>query len=246
MNNLLYIDLLKVRNLKAWVSIVPMVLVPVLYSVLMYSFIMVGKYQYDSENDWLFSWAIVSMFYGTLFYPLISCSVVSLFCKVENDQNNWQRMFLYPITKWKLFYSKVLWSIITLLIIQIFALLTFGISSLLLNTEDPIPYVFLLKCAFLGWIGIIPLVIIQILLMILLKSTAKSLAFNLILILPGFAFTTSELRFTAGYFYPWSLPAMGMTQDIGGISSMYLLSIGILIPLLFFLGTIYFRSAEIK
>ncbi|MBH8599247.1 ABC transporter permease [Thermoactinomyces sp. CICC 10523] len=212
MVTLLKIEWLKTRKTNIWWLILLLPLLPITYGVLIYVKIMTETNHYLSTNDSLTAWGMTSFFYPTIFFPVLSGLLAANVCKVEHEGNNWSKILTYPIS-WKQFYlSKFLWLTILLGLTQVIAFLEFAIARWVSNFDSAFPWLIMIESIILGWFGALPLIALQLAISAHWGNYTKSVVFSVLLALPVFLIVGSKKAYWIGYFYPWSLPAMGMTK----------------------------------
>lgn len=228
MNLHLWNEWIKTRRSKLGWFIVLFSAMPVLYALLIYTQVMVRTYNYQGTDAWMLPWGLVVMFYGSVFFPILSGILATTLCRFEHTGGGWKQMFALPISRSTIYLSKLLWLFLLLAIVQITTLgLFMGLGSLLGLQGSP-PWSILLTSTFWGWISILPLAALQLWIAFRWKSFVKPMVLHVLIVLPGFLIISSDLRSSLGHWFPWTLPVVGMMEG-----SFFL---AILIYLAVFLG----------
>src|SRR5690606_17918342 len=214
---------IKIRRSKIWWSIVLLALLPVLYSILIYTKIMVEKLHYTGPDAWFMPWSLIVMFYGSVFYPIISGLIATILCRFEHAGGGWKQILTLPVSKSHLYLSKLLWLLGLLAVVQGTTLILFVGLGYAFELDGSPPWSFLLASTLLGWIGGFPLVALQQWIPSSWKTFVIPMAINVFLFLPGFLVVASEsaLKTPLRYVYPWRHPVMGMMEsDPSGVDPL--------------------------
>lgn len=217
MRTLLQMEWEKSKKTTIWLIILFMTGIPVVYGVVIYTKVMVGEYNSPFENQWLMAWMITSLFYASVFLPMLSAMIASSLCRYEERGNNWLKLFTYPVKHEAHFFSKTVWLFMLLALAQIMALALFILLGFILGIKGAVPWATLFKSSLFGWMGVCGLSVIQFLIAYYLKSYIKSMILNVFLCCIAFLTATSAVGQTFGMFYPWTMPYAGTVENSSGI-----------------------------
>ncbi|WP_164491688.1 ABC transporter permease [Staphylospora marina] len=246
MTGILQAEWIKLRRSKIWLLLVILPSLPILYTLFIYVGIMIGKYRFEADNLWFMPWAMSIMFYGGIFYPILSAMVATSLCRFEQTGNGWKQLFTFPVPRHQLFFGKLIWLYALLLFAQIFALALFVAVGKILGLDGPVPWGTLFISAMSGWVGALPLAAIQYSLALWMEGFVKPMISNVALTVPVFLIISSELKSSSVTLYPWALPAIGMMQGgTTGVSGMFLTVVPVVLFLAIFIGLTYFRRKSV-
>ncbi|EJQ02816.1 hypothetical protein IE3_05675 [Bacillus cereus BAG3X2-1] len=220
MINLIYSDWIKIRKHPQQITLFILALLPIIYSMIMYTKYVVGTYNHGLDNDWMGVWMLLSFFYVGFFLPVISGMVTSFLCQFEN-KTNWKIMHLSPNTNFKIVLSKVVSSVLLFSALHLIVLIGLYLFGIYFDFTDPFPLFFMIKVFLLSVVATFPLITVQLLLFLFIKTSITFTFVNIILSLIGL-FLFSEAKW--GFGYIWSLPFKSIE-----LVDQSILSIGILL-----------------
>ncbi|MES9694584.1 hypothetical protein CN639_14990 [Bacillus toyonensis] len=219
MINLIYSDWIKIRKHPQQITFFILALCPIIYSMVMYTKYVVGKYNHGLDNEWMGVWMLVSFFYVGFFLPVILGMITTFFCQFES-KTNWKIMHLSPVTNFKIVLSKLVSSLLLFSVVHLIALISLYVSGRYFDFTDPFPLLFMVKVFFISVVATLPLITVQLLLFLFIKTSITFTFLNIILSLIGvFIFSEAKL----GFLYIWSLPLQSIELVDQGIVSIGIL-----------------------
>jgi hypothetical protein len=219
MINLIYSDWIKIRKHPQQITFFILALCPIIYSMVMYTKYVVGKYNHGLDNEWMGVWMLVSFFLCWFFLPVISGMITTFFCQFES-KTNWKIMHLSPVTNFKIVLSKFVSSVLLFAVVHLIALISLYVSGRYFDFTDPFPLLFMVKVFFTSVVATLPLITVQLLLFLFIKTSITFTFLNIILSLIGvFIFSEAKL----GFLYIWSLPLQSIELVDQGIVSIGIL-----------------------
>lgn len=223
MINLIYSDWIKIRKHPQQITFFILALCPIIYSMIMYTKFVVGEYNHGLDNSWMGVWMFISFFYVGFFLPVISGMVTAFLCQFEN-KTNWKIMHLSPNTNFKIVLSKFVSSVLLFSAIHLIVLMSLYVSGMYFDFTDPFPLEFMIKVFLISVVATFPLIIVQLLLFLFIKTSITFTFVNIILSLIGL-FLFSEAKW--GFGYLWSLPFKSIELVDQGILSIAILLVSI-------------------
>ncbi|PED06359.1 ABC transporter permease [Bacillus pseudomycoides] len=220
MINLIYSDWIKIRKHPQQIVLFILALFPIIYSMIMYTKYVVKEYNHGLDNDWMGVWMLASFFYVGFFLPVISGMITAFLCQFEN-KTNWKIMHLSPNTNFKIVLSKVVSSVLLFSALHLIVLISLYLFGMYFDFTDPFPLLFMIKVFLLSVVATLPLITVQLLLFLFIKTSITFTFVNIILSLIGL-FLFSEVKW--GFGYIWSLPFKSIE-----LVDQSILSIGILL-----------------
>lgn len=224
MINLIYSDWIKIRKHPQQITLFILALFPIIYSMIMYTKYVVGKYNHGLDNDWMGVWMLASFFYVGFFLPVISGMVTAFLCQFEN-KTNWKIKHLSPNTNSKIVLSKVVSSVLLFSALHLIVLISLYLFGMYLDFTDPFPLLFMIKVFLLSVVATFPLITVQLLLFLFIKTSITFTFVNIILSLIGL-FLFSEVNW--GFGYIWSLPFKSIELVDQGVLSIGILLVSII------------------
>ncbi|CAI8946104.1 ABC transporter permease [Bacillus sp. IT-79MI2] len=223
MINLIYSDWIKIRKHPQQIVLFILALFPIIYSMIMYTKYVVKEYNHGLDNDWMGVWMLASFFYVGFFLPVISGMVTAFLCQFEN-KTNWEIMHLSPNTNFKIVLSKVVSSVLLFSALHLIVLISLYLFGMYFDFTDPFPLLFMIKVFLLSVVATLPLITVQLLLFLFIKTSITFTFVNIILSLIGL-FLFSEVKW--GFGYIWSLPFKSIELVDQGILSIAILLVSI-------------------
>ncbi|MGE7676364.1 ABC transporter permease [Lysinibacillus sp. NPDC094403] len=159
------------------------------------------------DNGWLEAWTQVELFYSSLIYPILVGVFAALVCRSEHTGRGWKMLLALPVTRSKVYMSKLVLIILLVAWTQMCLLIFYLCLGWILSIPGTIPWRLLLGFIAKGWLATLPLAAIQLILSIKWSSFSIPIAINIILTLPVLLAVNSSY----GQFYPWAQPALAMS-----------------------------------
>ncbi|WP_339295608.1 ABC transporter permease [Paenibacillus sp. FSL W7-1279] len=142
--------------------------------------------------------------HSMFFYPLYSGIVASLLCLYEHKDGGWKITMSLPVPRYKVFYSKYIWLVGILALVQIVFLLGYLGTGYLVKAPDRIPWETLLYSVIGGWIGVLPLAALQLMVSIRVRNFGASLAMSVGYVVPNIVLT--GFHSAIGAWLPITIP----------------------------------------
>lgn len=120
------------------VLVVPLLIILAIALYIAYDFISSGGGTGGStQNPWKMSLGRIVLMFFYMLYPILVTLFVHACCDVEYRNNNYKILFTIPVSKSKIFISKALFILITVLFSVLLSYFTFLLSGFLLGTAFP-------------------------------------------------------------------------------------------------------------
>ncbi|SDW76885.1 hypothetical protein SAMN05444487_10650 [Marininema mesophilum] len=239
------VDWIKIRRSVVWWI---MISVPIFIS-------MIGINNYMSHLDvfkkegmlgWMGAWTQVEFLYGMMLLPVMISVYVCLLCRFEYLSGGWKQMFSYPISWTDIYVSKLLWSMILIVLTNVAMLVVFLLLGIMWGVQGEIPWLTFLTMMINGWIATVPLIAIQLWISTQWDNFSIPIILNFIFVIPNIFISNTKI----GAFFPWSQPVYAMTpvdrlEYVQPLSYFY---VALLVTfLIFFLGGLWkFKRSEIR
>lgn len=171
----------------------------------------------EGINRWVWMYPMLISFYSIMFLPLLSGIIASLLCRFEHLTGGWKQMLTLPVSRSKIYLTKLAYLYAALGFTQLLLLLGVLIAGFMRHITDPVPWLFIFKSLFGGWIALFPLAALQLFISTVWKSFGMPFAINIALTLPTIIVVNSD---TLGPYYPWAQPFNAMLPS--GNSPLYM------------------------
>ncbi|MBU3174378.1 ABC transporter permease [Clostridium estertheticum] len=201
-----------------------------------------------NTSDWLKAWSQVGTFYAPIMLPIIASVYCAIIFRVEYANGNLKIILSTPVSRKSIYKSKVIISALMVLFLQAVFGISYFIFGKLFGITGSFPISKMLELLILGWVGILPLIAIQIHLSLKYEDFTKPIMIASICSLCGFFIgTISGIK----YLWPWALQKIPMDLSSGGIEGVIPKAIYILYCLIFagamvMIGTKKFEDMEIR
>lgn len=161
-------------------------------------------------NEWMNSFLAMIMVQAILFLPLLAGLFSAAVCRYEHAEGGWKQLLALPVNRMQVYSAKMIIVCLFVALTQVFLLVGLLLVGLLHGFNDPFPWNEVLLRLFMGWLGCLPIISLQLWVSTAWASFAAPVALNVILTLPNILVANSE-RF--GPWYPWAQPFLGMVLD---------------------------------
>jgi ABC-2 type transport system permease protein len=118
---------------------------------------------------WLGLWGQSAFYYAQIFFPILISILVSLVCRAEHLNKNWQRLKALPVRPSQIIMDKLLFLMFLTFISELLFLGLFSISGWILNLPMANFTLYSLGVVY-GWIGSVAIISIQLFLSIKFES----------------------------------------------------------------------------
>ena len=213
MIDLVKCELLKLKRQKIILISLIITIIPILLG--MYNF----KVCYDiikgngTSTDWLIAWTQVGVFYVPIILPIMASVCCAMIFRVEYSNKNMKILLSTPTSRKKIYISKIITCTLVVLFIQVIFGILYFISGKILGITDTFPIVKISKLLLIGWLGILPLIAIQVSLSLKYEEFTKPIAIASICSILGFVLGAVKY---VKFIWPWALQRIAM-DPIGGI-----------------------------
>lgn len=235
----------KLKRQKIWLIIL---IVPLLSVLLGYGNFL-GNYEVlmdkADDNAWLEAWTQITLFYGIFFLPISSGILAALVCRTEHLNGGWKLQLTLPISKTRMFISKLVVVVSLTLLLQLSLVFFFLIGGKMIEIQHIIPWSFIFTAVFFSWLCTFTLSTIQLWLSYKIKSFGIPLSINIVLSLLVFAAYTDKI----GIFYPWAQPSFAIAApEESAIESfpMFISAVLITFIITLALAVLKFRRSSLK
>lgn len=162
------------------------------------------------ENEWMSPFYTMIMVQAILFLPLLAGLFAAAVCRYEHAEGGWKQLLALPVNRLHVYSAKLIIVCIFVALTQILLLIGLFLVGMLHGFSDPFPWQQVFLRLFMGWLGCLPIISLQLWVSTAWSSFAAPVAFNVILTLPNILIANSE---TFGPWYPWAQPFLGMVLD---------------------------------
>lgn len=161
-----------------------------------------------TSNQLLALWGEFNLFSSQIFVPLFLAIIIGINVQVEKSNRMLNRLRMMSIKPSAIFFGKLTYISLLQLIIQVIAIAIYLIVGNALDLKGSVDIVTLLTWGFLGWLGSLGIIAIQIAIALITNSLTENLLINFGLVIGGFivALISSEMTF----FYPFSQIMIGL------------------------------------
>lgn len=194
----------KLKRTPIWLAFGFMPIIPALLGTLNY----LGNVEI-LQSEWYSLWTQHTLFTDYFFLPLLVGIYCSYIMRLEENCHNWNKLLSMPISKHKIFVSKLACVSIMILLSEIWIGLLFVLSGKLIGMSAPLPLRELIIWCLFGTLGGIVMASLQLVISLFIKSFALPVAIALCGGLSGLVFLAKDL----GHIYPYSLMAYGMNSN---------------------------------
>nr|WP_275580421.1 ABC transporter permease [Metabacillus iocasae] len=178
---------------------------PLAIIIIGFLIIMMQRDNFIERNvDMWASMVVIVHFVVMVFIPIAITIISSHVINVEHQTNAWKFLFSLPIPKSQLYMSK-LFQVIKLCVYS--ALVMFGgfiVIGMVLGFSGNVPYLLLLKAAFLPYVGALPIMTFQLWMSMKFKNQAFPIGIGILGAISAFFFQMNE---STSYLF-WAYPAM--------------------------------------
>lgn len=166
---------------------------------------------FDSpENEWMNSFLSMVMVQPIIFLPLLAGILAAAVCRYEHAEGGWKQLLALPVGRFQVYSAKLIIVCTFMALTQILLLVGLLLVGMVHGYSDPFPWQEVVVRLFMGWIGCLPIIALQLWISTVWSSFAAPVALNVILTLPNILIANSE---TFGPWYPWAQPFLGMVMD---------------------------------
>lgn len=159
-------------------------------------------------ETWYSLWTQHTLFYCYFCFPALIGVYCAYECRLENMNNNWNMVLTMPVKRTYIFLSKFITIYKVVFITQILVGLLFIISGKICGFAEMVPSRFLFLLV-LGSVGSMPIIALQLVFSLKIKSFASPIGISMIGGILGLAFRAKGL----GLFFPYSLFSAGMCAN---------------------------------
>lgn len=201
--NILKAEKLKLHNSPIWMAffIIPCI------SAFMGTFNYLNNTSVLTET-WYSLWTQHTLFYCYFCFPALIGVYCAYECRLENMNNNWNTVLTMPVKRTYIFLSKFITIYKVVFITQILVGLLFFISGKICGFTEMIPLKFILLLI-LGSLGSMPIIALQLVFSLKIKSFAAPVGISMIGGILGLAFRAKGF----GLYFPYSLFSVGMCSN---------------------------------
>ncbi|PMC35912.1 hypothetical protein CJ195_16770 [Bacillus sp. UMB0899] len=164
----------------------------------------------DPGNEWMNSFLSMIMVQAILFLPLLAGIFAAAVCRYEHEEGGWKQLLALPVNRLQVYSAKLIMICTFVALTQILLLIGLLLVGLVHGYSDPFPWHEVLLRLFMGWLGCLPIITLQLWVSTAWSSFAAPVALNVILTLPNILIANSA---TYGPWYPWAQPFLGMVMD---------------------------------
>ncbi|MBU7592541.1 ABC transporter permease [Metabacillus halosaccharovorans] len=201
-SKLIYTEWLKLKKSKA---LQILFISPILSTIAAYF-----NFFENAGNEWMNSFLSMIMVQAILFLPLLAGIFAAAVCRYEHAEGGWKQLLALPINRLQVYSAKLITVCTFVALTQILMLAGLFLVGMLHGFNDPFPWKEVLLRLFMGWLGCLPIISLQLWVSTAWSSFAAPVALNVILTLPNILIANSE---TFGPWYPWAQPFLGMVMD---------------------------------
>ncbi|MFE7822051.1 ABC transporter permease [Priestia megaterium] len=240
--NIFSVELLKTKRSVVWALTI---LVPSLSIFLgVGNFLVNAKAFIDPKaNLWVEAWSQVIIFYGMIFLPMLIGIYASTICRYDHLTGGWKQVLSFPISRNKLYLSKLLILFLLLGVTQISLLILYIITGKMFDFNGTLILKDFVSYCLLGWVAALPLAALQLWLAFNWKSFAFPITINITLTIPVLMISQTPYAI----LYPWAQPSFIMGPHINSLVPSYsTFTIILILGLIFFTigGLLHFKRKE--
>ncbi|MCY1608828.1 ABC transporter permease [Staphylococcus pettenkoferi] len=165
----------------------------------------------NESNESLVLWSQTTLYSSQLFFPILIGILCSISWQLEEVGENWLRIKILPVKVSKFILAKFISILSVVGLNQIFFIILFTVTSIILQTPD-IKFLNFLLWSFLGWIGSASIISIQLFISIKLKGFTFPILLSAVLSIIGLmTLFVSQFIFD---FFPFAQMTVGMRSRI--------------------------------
>ncbi|MEJ8544729.1 ABC transporter permease [Brevibacillus borstelensis] len=156
-------------------------------------------------NGWYSLWTQASLFYGEFFLPVLIAICCAYICRLEHLNKNWYQVMTAPVSPTAIFLSKLAIAGILMLAVQLFFLLLYFCTGMLLKVPSPFPpetFGWVMR----GLLAALSISAVQLALSIRIRSFAVPIGISICAVFFGLGMYVMKL----GMLFPYSLLTIGM------------------------------------
>lgn len=201
---LLKAERMKLRRTPIWIAFFLMPIVPAL----------LGSINYTAniemlQSEWYSLWTQHTIFTSYFFLPILLGVYCSYLMHMEHNNNNWNKVLTFPVSRSLVFVSKLITVSAMLLLTELWIGVLFIVSGKLVGLPSPAPYSELIIWCLFGTLGGMVMASIQLMISLFIRSFALPVGIALGGGLSGLVFLAKKL----GHIWPYSLMAYGMNAN---------------------------------
>ncbi len=200
---LLKAERMKLKRSPVWLAFLLMPVIPAALGT--------ANYLYQKEvltREWLSLWTQHTLFTDYFFLPIMLGIYCAYIMRLENANNNWNKVFTMPAGRSSVFLAKLLTAAMMLLFSMIWICALFVISGYMAGLTDP-PWLTIAQWCVFGTLGGMVTVAIQIFISMNIKSFALPIGISFAGGLSGLGFLAKNM----GHIWPYSLMSYGMNSN---------------------------------
>lgn len=204
MFRLLKAERMKLKRSPVWLAFLIMPIIPAALGTL--------NYMANIEllkSEWYSLWTQHTLFTDYFFLPVMIGVYCAYIMRIENNNHNWNKVLTMPVSRPKIFISKVIMASFMVLISEIWIGVLFVISGRIAGITALLPYKSVIIWCLFGTLGGVVMTAAQLFISMLIKSFALPIGISFAGGLSGLVFLTKGF----GHVWPYSLMAYGMNSN---------------------------------
>ncbi|QSX24446.1 ABC transporter permease [Priestia megaterium] len=202
MNNVMYSEKMKLKR----TFITPVTLIYP-FGIVMLSFLLIlmqkNNFMERNYNMWD-AMVVMTQFVIMFLIPLAITIISSNLINVEHQTNSWKFLFALPVGKSQFYFSKLLYLLKLCFFSALIIFIGFILIGKTLGFSGGVPYLLLLKAAFLPYLGSFPIITFQLWMSIQFKNQAFPIGIGILGAISTFFLQMNE---STSYLF-WAYPAM--------------------------------------
>ena len=194
---------MKLKRSPVWLAFLLMPVIPAAFGT--------ANYLYQKEvltREWLSLWTQHTLFTDYFFLPIMLGIYCAYIMRLENANNNWNKVFTMPAGRSSVFLAKLLIAAMMLLFSMIWICALFVISGYMAGLTNP-PWLTIAQWCVFGTLGGMVTVAVQIFISMNIKSFALPIGISFAGGLSGLGFLAKNM----GHIWPYSLMSYGMNSN---------------------------------